>query len=101
MVLLDEVASEDWLHGEKFAIALELGAAAEDGFGRAFGEQLMFVVGRLDEDGHHPARKIKGDFVHFAVLVNAQFSVGLAVFEDGAVEDVFEAGLEVADEVRI
>ena len=100
--LLDEVADEDGLHREDVAVALEVGASGEHGLRGALGQQAARCPsGALDHDRHHAAGEVEGDFVHLAELVDRERAVQLLVVQHGAVEDVLEAGLEVADEVGI
>ena len=99
--MFDEVAHQNRFHRENFTFALEVGAFGEHGFRSAFGQQLPLARWTLDGDGHHPARKVEGDFVHFDVLIDREFAMQFLVPQDGAVEDVFQAGLEMADEVGV
>ena len=72
VVLLDEVPDQNRLHRETLALAFKLGAAAEDGFRRALGQDLALALGRFHDDRHHPARKIEREFIGLAVLLDAE-----------------------------
>ena len=54
--------------GDRLAVEFEMRALMEDGFGSAFGEQDGFALGILDQNGHHAAGKVEGDFVQLFVI---------------------------------
>ena len=99
--LLHEVADQDRFHRENLALALKMRAFGEHRLRRALGQQLPFAVRAFDGHGHHAARKVERDFVHHLVFFDAEFAVQFLVMQHGAVEDVFQAGLEMADEVGV
>ena len=101
IVFLDEIADENGFHGQDFALAFKAGATGKNGLRRALGQDEVFVVRGFDNDGHHLAGKVEGDFVHLFVIVNTKFLPGLGMAQDGAIQHVFQAGLEMADEVGI
>ena len=78
-----------------------MGAFGEHGFRGAFGQQLPLPVRALHHDGHHPAGEVEGNLVHLVVFIERESAMQLLVVQHGAVEDVLEAGLEVADEIGI
>ncbi len=74
----------------------------EHRFGRAFGQNLVFVVRRFDNDRHHFARKVeRGSLIDFFIIVNTHLLMRLWMAQDGAVENIFQARLKMADEVRV
>ena len=99
--LLDEVADENRLHRENFAVAFKVRAFGEHRFRRALGQHLALTVGTFNHHGHHAARKIERDFVRLDIFVHGKFMVQLRVFQHGAVEHIFQARLEMADEIGV
>ena len=99
--LFDQIANENRLHLKDFPVAFKMRAAFKDRLRRAFGEQLALPIRSLDHHGHHAAGEVERDFVHFGELVHGEFLVQLRVFQHRAVEHIFEARLEMADQIGI
>jgi hypothetical protein len=83
------LALSKWVH---------LGNTASGG---ALAQELALAVRPLDHHGHHAARKVKRNLIDLAILFERQLAGHLAMPEHGAVEHVFEAGLEMADEESV
>ncbi len=100
LVLLLQLLDEDAVHRERLAVELELLAAREDRLGRALGDDAVLALGRADDDRHDAALEVEGDLVDLGVVGDVRLGVGLLVGQHRAVEDVLQARLEVAVEVR-
>ena len=101
IVFLHQIAHQNRFHRKTFPFGFELAAAAENRFGRALGQNLVIASGRFDDDGHHPAREIERDFIHLPVIFNRELFVDVLMLQHGAVQHIFESGLEMADEIGV
>ena len=50
---------------------------------------------------HHSTRKIERDLVDLRVFIEREFFMQFRVFQNGAIEDIFQSGLEMADDICI
>ena len=99
--MLDEISDQNRFHLKNLAFAFEVGALGKNRFRRALGEQLPLAPGSFHNDRHHPARKVEGNFVHLGVFLERQLPMQFLVLQDRAVEDVFQAGLKMADQIGV
>ena len=83
--------------GADLAIALGVGAAQEHLFYGPFGHQLGFAGLVPHHHTHAAALKVKGDLVHFGVLLPQSLGPQLLLLgNDRQVDEVFQAGLKGA-----
>ena len=73
----------------------------EDLFRGSLGEEDCFAFGILHQYGHHAPREVERDLVQLLVLLHHRLAVEVGAIQDGQVEQVLEAGLEVADQVTV
>ncbi len=98
LVFLLEVMDQIKIHRIDVVFQFEFGAASEDGFGGAFGDQPVRAVGHPNHHRHQPPVEIEGNLVHFGVGRDVELVVQFRVIQHGAIQHVSQAGLEVAVE---
>src|SRR5262249_46360008 len=99
LVLFLQLDDEDVLHRKQLAIELEVLAAREDRFGRAFADDAVASLVWADDHAHHAAAKIERDFVDLLISGDVEAGVDFASVKDRAVQNIFEPCLKVTVEV--
>ena len=85
-----------------FSLAFRMGAARQHLLHRALGNQLGLALAVAHNDAHAPALEVKRDFVHLLEAGNQLIRAKLTLFvDDGDVNQVLEARLEVAVQERV
>ncbi len=101
LVLFLQPDDQVGVHGRHLPIQLEVRALVEDLFRSALGEQDCFAFGILHQYGHHAPGEVERDLVQLLVLLDHGLPVEVGAIQDRPVEQVLEAGLEVADQVAV
>ena len=73
----------------------------ENLFRSAFGQQDCFTFGVFHHDGHHAPREIERYLIELLILLDQRFPVKIRTIQNRPVEQILEAGLEVADQVTV
>src|SRR5262249_53579374 len=94
-----QVVEEHLFHRKKLALQLKQSTAPEDLFWCTFANDAMNALGRFYHHGHDLSGKVERNLIHLADLGDGQMFSLQGVVENGAVEQVFQAGLEMAVEI--
>ncbi len=89
------------VHRRHLPVEFEVRALVEDLFRSALGEEDRFAFGILHQHRHHAPREVERDLVQLLVLLDQRLLVEVGAIQNRPVEQVLEAGLEVADQVAI
>ncbi len=76
-------------------------AAEKDLFRSPLGEEDRLAFGVLHQDRHHASSEVERDLIQLLVLLDKRLRVEVGTIQNRPVEQVFEARLEVADQVPV
>ena len=100
LVLARQVRDVFVVHRQPRAVEVEARAPRKDRLGRALRDDPVLPLGRANHDRHDAALEVERDLVDLRDLRDPRMRVRLLVRQHRAIEDVLEAGLEVAVGVR-
>ena len=89
------------VHRGQLPVQLEVRAVMEDLLRSTLGEQDRLAFGVLHQNGHHAPREVERDLIQLLVLLDQLLPVEIGTIQNRPVEQVLEAGLEVADQVAV
>src|ERR1700730_15738382 len=76
-------------------------AAEEDLLRSPLTEEDRFTFGVLHQDRHHASSEVKRDLIQLLILLDKRLPVEVGTIQNRPVKQIFEARLEVADQVPI
>ena len=89
------------VHRGHFAVEFKLRASVENLFRSPLGQQDRLAFRILHQDRHHASSEIEWNLIELLVLLENRLRVKVGTIQNRPVEQIFEARLEIADQVPI